>query len=254
MFSGDVDVYFSYGADMDHAQKSRWRTLVHERMQGTQNFTCYILVGGDDNVCFCGRQGKYWAWESDVTACDQSHSGPLVGVMLSVLRGLGITEGLILYLRRTYTRAIRISGIKVQFKKPQLHTGHPQTSVANSFLVGLISIYLMVTCPAKLHFSALEFEKFAFNQASLLGMCWKVESHEDFSLATFHKGCWLRVQDAFLWMNLPSTVWKMGKARTNCRIPKDQMALRLAFNCYQKLISPQFSVVTTIAHRQGGGR
>jgi len=251
-------IFFSYGADLDARGKSLWRTRVVDLLN-TRKLTAVIIVGGDDNLCYVGNDRFLLSWESDVTACDQSHNAGLIHIMAQLLRQMGFDEWYIDRLLPSYHRPIQFKGMRVTFNQPQLHTGHPQTSVCNTLVVGMLSIFLMdqffaglgddlspgVVCKGLLD----DFEKMAFRITSDLGMEWKIQVHEDANQSTFHKGFWVPCHYGhydYQWLPLPSSVWKTFKLRTDRRLSEAEFWLRFLYVLYQKRSQPQIAQVARL--------
>lgn len=255
---GEISVYLTYGADMTQQEKSEWMTKVMSSHRNT--YCAYILVGGDDNLTLFDIKGRWCAWESDVTACDQSHNAGLIGVMCDVFSKMLASREWIKKLEASYRRPIKTKEMTVRFHEPQLHTGHPQTSVCNSVVVGfmacfLASLVLDLFSRKQLDFPEDEFscrvmEEFLDARALELGMIWKNEIHSDPRWATFHKGCWIPSSQGHQWLPLPSCLWKASKIRTDQRISQKELLLRLAFNHYQRILNPSFSFVQVICSKQ----
>lgn len=243
----DKRVFFSYGADMDVARKSMWMTRVVQQLSSLKGSMVefYVLVGGDDNLCVYGNGEWIRAWESDVTACDQSHNKALVETMLSTFSRMGLSEWACAVWRDSYVRPLRIKDRwKLFFHRSQLHTGHPHTSLANTFVVGLMAISFSARMPIDGDPS-----EWINTAAQELGMIWKVEWHTNFMDATFHKGFWVTRPGGFQWLPLPSALWKALKVRTDSKIGHRELIMRMAFNCYQRIIYPNCDLVRTLCKR-----
>lgn len=246
----EFEVFLTYGADLTSAQKSDWFTRAHELVRTATKYTACVLVGGDDNLCLVGRNGTVHSWESDVSACDQSHNSALVAVMLNVLEKMGLPEHIRDLWRSTYKRPLRVKNRwKVFFHKMQLHTGHPQTSVANTILVGIMAIYF---CVFGRDAEGAVFVDFVRKLAEELGMNWKVQWNDNPLDSTFHKGFWVPSGQLseYQWLPLPSCLWKAFKIRTDSYIGHEELLLRMAFNLYQRILSPQVTIVRNMAKAQ----
>lgn len=261
------DIWFSYGADMDPEQKSKWMAEVRSRCHGyTPKMVAYLLIGGDDNACVIHYHNQIIAWESDVTACDQSHGEKLVRSMLYVIGKMGCPQHFIDVLKDTYKRPVKkmrktTVEFEVRFLVWQLHTGHPQTSTCNTLLVGLMAIHLLQLLAFNFSRKILEWphdldstrstENFLDTQSELLGMIWKNEVHLDVNNLTFHKGCWLPCSDdAYQWVCLPSCLWKAFKIRLDIHVSNTELLLRMAFNLYQKILNPNMTFVQIMCQKQ----
>lgn len=252
----DCTIYFTYGADMDHVRKSEWFSAAYRALESCHVPTFYVLVGGDDNLVLYKIGKTIRAWESDVTACDQSHNRDLTEAMLASFGEMGVPDLVLQEWRASYLRPLFVKGRwKVFFKKPQLHTGHPHTSLANSKLVGMIAVFL---CAVYAHAKKSEFfcqslETFMGQKAEELGMIWKVQRNANPLDSTFHKGFWVPCKDKhydFQWLPLPSCIWKATKIRTDNHIGHKEILLRLAFNQYQRILSPNTHLVRDLCKRQ----
>lgn len=249
-------IYFSYGADMTVRQKSNWFGKAMEKCrQSLGRVVACFIVGGDDNACIIGINGRVFAWESDVTACDQSHNVHLVHNFVETCRVMGAPESSLQVLKDSYMRPLRIQNVKIKFKKPQLHTGHPQTSLANTITVGEVCTSIV----ADMKYESLRtlimepdfFEQFSETvrlRAAKFGMIFKVQVHERPLDVTFHKGHWVpanheHLKHGFVWMPLPSCLWKATKIRTDSHISRKELLVRMAFNLYQRLIYPNHQIV-----------
>jgi hypothetical protein len=190
---------------------------------------------------------KIYAWESDVTACDQSHNKGLIKAMLISLRNMGSNEDWLAVLEESYVRPIKTKNYKIRFPKPQLHTGQSQTSMANTLVVGSIPMWLMHELPIEGWGGDLDVLRDHVEQnTKKLGMIWKVEAHENYLNATFHKGFWVKGTSGHVWLPLPSCLWKATKIRCDSPIPWEELMLRLAFNLYQRIINNNVSTVSLI--------
>lgn len=247
-YSDDLlDVYFTYGADLTASQKGKWRKRVDDFINGDKMTLC-LMVGGDDNVAIFGCKGESFGLESDVTACDQSHNSVLIEAFLGYLGRMGCPREWRRLLKESYSRPVYIDSNKmmIHFLKPQLHTGHPQTSLANTCVVGQVAAFSFIDAYHNcfvdgLPKSALLQEKFAQNTEGL-GMIWKINWVATPYL-TFHKGFWVPSGKGFQWLPLPSCLWKTFKIRTDGKLTQRHILERVAFNCYQRVISPNTSVV-----------
>lgn len=241
---GPCRLWFTYGADLTYGEKARWFTYACELVKLAPR-AAVVCVGGDDNLTVVHDQGRLFSWESDVTACDQSHNEGLVQGMLLCLLNMGLNHEAVRFLRSTYRRPIHVPGLlNIQFKKPQLHTGHPHTSVANTLVIGLMGLHLMTEWDWK---SPLD--EFLTRRTLELGMIWKIQLNGSVWDSTFHKGCWIRGDLGAVWMRLPSSLWKSTKLRTDTHLNQEQILLRLAFNAYQNLVNPSFSWVKAASRR-----
>lgn len=252
----DHVIYFTYGADMTVRQKSDWFGKACAKAADSRNkiVACFI-VGGDDNACVMGINEVVFAWESDVTACDQSHNEVLVDNFVNTCRDMGAPESSCQILKDSYMRPIRINDVKIRFLKPQLHTGHPQTSFANTITVGEVCMCIV----AEMKYSSLSrivkeedfFSAFAETvtlRAQRYGMIFKVQAHKRPLDVTFHKGHWVpanhpTLKRGHVWMPLPSCLWKATKIRTDSHISRKELLIRMAFNLYQRLIYPNHRIV-----------
>lgn len=255
---GEILICLTYGADMTQQEKSDWMTKVMSSHR--KAYCAYVLVGGDDNLTLLDIRSRWYAWESDVTACDQSHNEGLISVMASVFSTMAAPREWIKKLTDSYYRPIKTKEMKIVFHLPQLHTGHPQTSVCNSVVVGLMACYLASVILELFSRHMLDFpddetgcravEEVLDGRALELGMIWKNEIHSDPRWATFHKGCWIPSGSGHQWLPLPSCLWKASKIRTDQRISPKELLLRLAFNHYQRILNPSFSFVQVICSKQ----
>lgn len=252
----DRVVYFSYGADMDWKEKSVWFDNAMSLCRSGEKLVFCVLVGGDDNLVVFGDNTFVHSWESDVTACDQSHNADLIGLCVDFFTSLRCDPRWIQDFLDAYSRPLKSSGIKVRFNHPQLHTGHPQTSVANTVLIGILASVAMASFDvtstdwfSKEGTPFLEaLSEHVEEYTSAMGMTWKIQTHSDPYTSTFHKGCWVAsLEGRSVWVPLPSCLWKMTKLRTHQRLTRREMLLRLAFSCYQKCLSPQFDTVAVTA-------
>jgi len=252
-----LDIYFSYGADMNSTQKSTWFARAHNMVSSSSKLICCFLVGGDDNCCLWGSQRLgVRGFESDVTACDQSHNHLLISQFLRHLCAMGVDKKDLALLNSSYMRPLLVKNIlTIYFLFPQLHTGHPQTSFANTIVVGHVGAFIMsqVLDPKFMDTNptAAQCEDKARGVAQTLGMIWKVQFHADALDITFHKGFWVSSPSkGYQWIPLPSCVWKMFKIRTASRVPRRALLERMAFNCYQRMITPNCHVVKRLASAQ----
>jgi hypothetical protein len=249
-------IYFSYGADMTVAQKGDWFGRALDLVKcSIGGIVACIVVGGDDNACLIGVNGHVFAWESDVTACDQSHNVILIDSFVNTTRDMGVPISSTTLLRESYDRPIRVGDIKITFKKPQLHTGHPQTSLANTFTVGQLCMTMMAGFDYHNLVDQLRDPDFhrdlaetLTEKAKLFGMIFKVQVHSNPWDLTFHKGHWLPTNDVrckygAVWLPLPSSLWKATKIRTDSHISRKELLIRMAFNLYQRLIYPNHRIV-----------
>lgn len=255
-----VRITWTYGADMDFRQKSEWYSEARYRSEkGGASLQAHILVGGDDNgVLFGDLHGRVWAWESDVTACDQSHNSMLVETMCSFLASKKMDADALEFLRESYKRTINTGLLSCVFKKTQLHTGHPQTSTCNTLVVFLVATAIIINMGLDMlrfiingHTERLE--EALTGSASHMGMIWKNQIHLDAGNLTFHKGCWLPSSSGpydYVWVPLPSCLWKSFKMRSNVRVPHTDLYLRMMYTLYQRLISPNFSFVQIACKKQ----
>lgn len=252
----DHVIFFTYGADMTVRQKSEWFQKACSKTADSRNkiVACFI-VGGDDNACIMGINEVVFAWESDVTACDQSHNEVLVDNFVETCRDMGAPESSCKVLKDSYMRPIRLNDVKIRFVKPQLHTGHPQTSFANTITVGEVCMSII----ADMKYSSLVesvredgfFDVFANSvaqRAQNFGMIFKVQAHKRPLDVTFHKGHWVpanhpTLKRGHVWMPLPSCLWKATKIRTDSHISRKELLIRMAFNLYQRLIYPNHRIV-----------
>lgn len=230
-------VYFTYGADLDIRQKAWWRRFVADRLMEQVDFVC-VLVGGDDNLCIGRLWGEVFCLESDVTACDQSHNIMVLEMTLEMFQLMGVLEEDLNVLRESYYRPVCVKGkMKIHFNEPQLHTGHPHTSVCNTAAVGMIVVLSFIhsrfTCfsgkkrsPPSIALKDMS-EKF--------GMDWKIMDL-DVEDGTFHKGYWVPANNdiGFVWCPLPSCVWKMTKLRVNAKIGLEEINNRFAMMAWSR--------------------
>jgi hypothetical protein len=240
-------IYFSYGADMTAGDKGSWMDRALELCAHPKPTAC-VLVGGDDNLVVFGYNGKVFAWESDVTACDQSHNKGLIKVMLAALRKMNCDRDWLRTLEDSYTRPVQTQNYIIKFLESQLHTGHSQTSLANTFVVGLIPIWLMTLLPIKGWQGELQTLRSHIETKTVeLGMLWKVEVHSNYKYATFHKGFWVKGVSGHVWLPLPSCLWKATKIRCDSPVPWEELMLRMAFNLYQRIINNNVSTVSMLS-------
>jgi len=245
------EVFFTYGADLDSALKSLWFTRAVEKIVAASFPTFCVLVGGDDNLCLFGCNGEVHSWESDVSACDQSHNRHLVEPMLDVFADMGVSSEALEVWRASYLTPLKgKKRYEVHFKKYQLHTGDPHTSLCNTFLVGLMAIYFCVHNP---DLSGLNFVAWTSKMANKLGMEWKVQFNDNPLDSTFHKGFWVPCAHeayGFQWLPLPSCIWKAMKIRTDSYVGHRELLMRLAFNQYQRVVAPNCMLVREMCRRQ----
>lgn len=262
-----MDVYFTYGADLTPHSKGIWKTKVMDRLECNDSDTAYIMVGGDDNIILMKIDGSISAIESDVTACDQSHNSNLVNVLLRTLELMGVGPSFVEVMRQSYLRSLKktwpqddlsrktsvaceANFFMVQFLDMQLHTGHPQTSLANTLVVFQVGFFcLRQAFLAHLNTStSFDYAAHFTATARSCGMLWKVQ-HLDHNDATFHKGYWVPLSNGYEWRPLPSCVVKMAKSRSETGTVLSDHQLRVAFNCYQRMITPQAHIVRLIAEK-----
>jgi len=247
-------IYWTYGADLTTKQKGEWRQRAEDLCKAGNVLTCCLIVGGDDNLCLFGCQGAYYAWESDVTACDQSHNAWLIQGFGRILLNMGMPGEWVERLKKTYWRKLYVKKqLEVSFEQPQLHTGHPQTSLANTVVVSLVAAILCreVLCPlVERHQNIKGFPELAKAFVVELGMEWKIELHKNALDATFHKGFWVRSDRMYQWLSLPSCLWKTAKLRVDQRLSKKELLRRSAFSYYQRTIMPNCHLVRRVCERQ----
>lgn len=247
------NLFFTYGADLDARGKSEWFSSVMARLGSSNSWSFYVLVGGDDNLILYGKGQTIHALESDVTACDQSHNEGLISAMISALEFMGSDCLFLELLRKSYYRPLRLrKETQVYFHQPQLHTGSPQTSLANTLVIGLISLYCCSIARDEQICDPSRFGECVEELSRGLGMIWKVENSYNALHATFHKGFWVPCDCEFYthqWLPLPSCIWKMAKIRTDSHIGHTELLTRLAFSCYQRLLQPNLSVVRLFAEK-----
>lgn len=247
-----LTIWFAYGADMTVAQKSKWFSKSLRLCKDSSHRTVVsIVVGGDDNACIVGHHRKVFAWESDVTACDQSHNSVILNhCVIQPLRCMGFNVEDLQQVRDSYYRPLSIDNMKIYFEEPQLHTGHPITSLANTLAVGKLCASIM----ASVRDIAIDdpeffpaFEEHIRKTALDAGMIFKVQVHENPYDLTFHKGHWVPCNrpgfEENVWMPLPSCLWKACKIRTDSHISRKELLLRMAYNLYQRLIMPNATIV-----------
>ena len=251
-----LTIWFAYGADMTIAQKSKWFSKSLKLCKDSAHRTVVsIVVGGDDNACIVGHNRTVFAWESDVTACDQSHNSTILNnCVLQPLRAMGMVAEDLQEIRDSYYRPLSVDDMKIYFEEPQLHTGHPITSLANTLAVGKLCSSIM----ASVKTFALDepeflpaFEAHIRERALQAGMLFKVQVHENPYDLTFHKGHWVPCDrpdfSDHVWMPLPSCLWKACKIRTDSHISRKELLLRMAYNLYQRLIVPNATLVRKYA-------
>lgn len=223
---------FSYGTTMNGRAKGLWRTICARE----PNFA-HLIVGGDDSL-FILPGGKI-CFEADVSACDQSHNQVAVKAFLLILESMGLGGDVLTRLEGLYLKPVANLKTRVQFRKPQLHTGHPHTSVANTLLI--TAVFLMA------------FRRFVPEEhwlknlkacSELFGMDWKLEEKPAFQ-GTFHKGYFVSDKDEYLWSPLPSRVWKLTKV-VNTSGPRFDFLAQMADNCHAiryECLSPMLRIV-----------
>jgi len=232
--------FMTYGSDFTAIQKAQWRYEAEEILKVVRFGVC-VLVGGDDNASLVGWNGDLFAIESDVTACDQSHNEIVVQAILQLLTIMGLPEEWILDFRQTYYRPVCVKGVyKVIFQKPQLHTGHPHTSLANTLIIGVLAIFGVVWAIRKCWSGEVESVphwKVGLERASAgVGMEWKIQQ-PDLHLMTFHKGYWIRNEHAvcgWTWCPLPGSIWKMTKLRFTQPLGRKEVSIRFAQTAYTR--------------------
>lgn len=206
---------YSIGNCMTSADKGVWRTVADR-----ESHVYHLVTGGDDSLLFMPNGSCI---EADVTACDQSHHAICVELLVALFKRMGVVDADLAKFEESYVNSVSNKLSFVEFRKPQLHTGHPHTSVANTLLVMCVYVAafmgggdICVSLP---------------EVAKGLGMDWKIEV-VDKSLATFHKGYFVRDQmhESWLWSPLPSRVWKIMKAKTSGQLSFSYMR-NVADNC-----------------------
>lgn len=202
-------VFFSYGAKMVEKDRDRWWAEVNAASEGT-----YILVAGDDNLICDYRNGVQTWIEGDVSACDQSHGIEALDLLRATLKRLEWPSEYIEEFVAGYYSPVT-GYFNVQFITPQLHTGYPYTSFANTLLIGgmcSIAAFRSKTDPkpllAHLHEVIANFR-----------MTWKVQEVTRTN-ASFLKGLWVDGK----WSPLPSRIWKATMWRTQGNVKMSSVA------------------------------
>lgn len=256
---GRFEGWFTYGADLTCFGKKAWMNYARNLLAGKDGWC--LCVGGDDTIVLMNcrnaeGEDSFRVFEGDVTACDQSHNEVLIRSMISILKRMGANDEELKVLFDSYFRPIKVKidqqKLKVFFLKPQLHTGHPQTSVANTLVVCIVATWILMNIFLRAYEDVedeepLDLDVLATKYARQVGMLWKCQVLLP-SFGTFHKGFFLYDADC-TWMPLPSTVWKMTKMRASQRMPLKTILIRIAFSCYQKLLTPQTYYVLLYAYR-----
>jgi hypothetical protein len=205
-------VFLTYGAKTIETERDEWWRQVNAAKEGT-----YIIVAGDDNLICDYRNGQQVWIEGDVSACDQSHGHEALSLLESTLRTIGWPDELVQAFIDGYYAPVK-GYYDVQFLKPQLHTGYPFTSFANTLLIGsmccLAARLSQNSCqPLLTHLKTV---------IQVFRMTWKIQEVTQTN-ASFLKGIW--VEDR--WCPLPSRIWKATTWRTQGKVQKKSIAAHI---------------------------
>lgn len=237
-----LTMWFTYGADLTATGKSEW----FSHIMRSSGDGIWVLVGGDDSLLVIRKSGLIWVFEGDVSMCDQSHNNHIVDVNCKALERAGVEDSAIEVFRASYRQPLKIKRKTVSgdicqwnigFKKSQLHTGAPQTSVANTITVRDVLATFAVSIVGFLDGShtPVYLAQLLKEYAETVGMVWKVTVHNEMRYATFHKGFWIPVKDHWQWIPLPSHVWKATCLRVDTRVPLPLIIDRMLFTMYNFL-------------------